>query len=69
MFFLPPYSPELNPDEVLNQDVTSNAVGRKRPHSLGEMMSPIRWFLRRRLRSPELVRSYFRETHVRYAAA
>jgi transposase len=27
VFFLPPYSPELNPDELLNQDVKSNAVG------------------------------------------
>lgn len=30
VFFLPGYSPELNPDELLNQDVKSNAVGRKR---------------------------------------
>jgi len=26
IFFLPPYSPELNPDELLNQDVKSNAL-------------------------------------------
>ena len=25
LFFLPGYSPELNPDEMLNQDVKSNA--------------------------------------------
>jgi len=29
MFFLPPYSPEVNPDEYLNNDIKSNAVGRK----------------------------------------
>lgn len=69
LFFLPPYSPELNPDEVLNQDVKSNAVGRKRPHTLGEMTATVRWFLRRRMMCPELVRNYFREAHVRYAAA
>ena len=30
IFYLPGYSPELNPDEMLNQDVKSNAVGRAR---------------------------------------
>jgi transposase len=28
IFWLPPYSPELNPDELLNQDVKTNALGR-----------------------------------------
>ena len=27
MFFLPPHSPEVNPDEFLNNDLKSNAVG------------------------------------------
>lgn len=31
VYFLPGYSPELNPDEYLNQDVKTNAVGRTRP--------------------------------------
>ena len=30
VFFLPSYSPELNPDELLKQDVKSNALGRVR---------------------------------------
>ena len=29
LFYLPAYSPELNPDEMLNQDVKTNAVRRK----------------------------------------
>ena len=27
LFYLPGYSPKLNPDEMLNQDVRTNAVG------------------------------------------
>lgn len=27
--FLPPYSPELNPDQYLNQDVKINAIRKK----------------------------------------
>ena len=45
VLFLPPYNSELNPGEVLNQNVKSNAVGREPPHSPREMMSTVRWFL------------------------
>lgn len=31
VFFLPPYSPELNPQEYVNQDVKTNIIGKKRP--------------------------------------
>jgi transposase len=31
IFYLPSYSPELNPDELLNQDVKTNALGRVPP--------------------------------------
>lgn len=68
MFFLPGYSPELNPDEILNQDVKSNAVGRKRAHNLKEMMRNVRGFLWSRQRQPHIVKKYFQEKHVRYAA-
>ena len=36
-FYLPGYSPELNPDEMLNQDVKSNALGRQRPGNQDEL--------------------------------
>jgi transposase len=65
---LPGYSPELNPDELLNQDVKSNALGRKRPHNAKELTQGVRRYLRRRQRQPEVVRRYFEEEHVRYAS-
>ena len=68
LFFLPGYSPELNPDEMLNQDVKSNAVGRRRPHTQAELVRHIRGHLRSRQRQPQRVRQYFQEPHVRYAA-
>ena len=68
LFFLPPYSPELNPDEFLNQDVKSNAVGRCRPRSQHEMISHVRGYLRGTQRSPQLVRNYFQHPTVLYAA-
>jgi len=69
LFYLPPYSPELNPDELLNQDVKTNALGRRRPRNQDELISDTRSYLRRRQRRPALVSRYFEEPHVAYAAA
>lgn len=68
LFFLPGYSPELNPDEVLNQDVKSNAVGRRRARNQRELVANVRGYLRSRQRLPHIVQNYFNEEHVRYAA-
>jgi transposase len=69
IFFLPPYSPELNPDELLNQDVKTNALGRVRPVNVQEMMGNVRSYLRITQARPRLVKNYFRESHVKYAAS
>jgi transposase len=68
LFFLPGYSPELNPDELLNQDVKSNAVGRRRAKSQPELITNTRSYLRSRQRQPNIVKKYFQEQHVRYAS-
>jgi transposase len=67
MYFLPPYSPELNPDEMLNQDVKTNAVGRRRAIDQADLIANVRGYLRSTQKMPHVVRSYFQEKHVRYA--
>lgn len=69
VFYLPSYSPELNPDEMLNQDVKSNAVGRRRPQDQNQMMRNVRSYLYSRQRKPHVVKKYFEADSVRYAAA
>ncbi len=69
LFFLPGYSPELNPDEMLNQDVKTNAVGRKRARNRPQLMRNVRRYLDRRRANPELVTRYFHEDSVHYAAS
>jgi transposase len=69
VFYLPSYSPDLNPDEKLNQDVKSNSVGRRRPHDQNQMMRDVRSYLYSRQRRPHVVRKYFEAESVRYAAA
>lgn len=68
LFFLPGYSPQLNPDEYLNQDVKTNAVGRQRPRNQPGMMGAVRSYLRSRQRRPQIVKRYFQHKDVRYAA-
>jgi transposase len=68
LFRLPGYSPELNPDELLNQDVKSNALGRQRPRDQQEMIGQVRSYLRSTQRQPDIVKRYFEEENVAYAA-
>jgi transposase len=69
LHFLPGYSPELNPAEMLNQDVKTNALGRRRPLNVTELKADVRGFLRSCQRQPARVARYFHERHVTYAAA
>ena len=68
LFLLPGYSPELNPDELLNQDVKSNALGRRRPANRTEMIAGLRSYLHSTQRQPQIVKNYFHADSVRYAA-
>ena len=65
--FMPGYSPELNPDELLNQD-TKQAMRRQRPRDQSQMIANTRSHLRRRQKQPGVVRNFFEEEHVQYAA-
>lgn len=68
LVLLPGYCPELNPDELLNQDVKTNALGKSRPANKQEMMRAVRSHLHRRQKQPTLIGNLFKEKHVQYAA-
>jgi transposase len=67
VFWLPPYRPEFNPDENLNQDVKSIALGRRRPHTQDELVKNVRSSLYNRQQKPQLIKKYFHGETVRYA--
>ena len=69
LHFLPGYSPELNPVELLNHDVKANAAGRRRPRSAGELRDELHGYLRRRQRQPAVLVRFFDHPSTRYAAA
>lgn len=69
LHYLPGYAPELNPVECLNQDIKANALGRRRPADLSQLVREVRSYLHSRQRQPWRVARYFQERHVIYAAA
>src|SRR5919201_985284 len=69
LHFLPGYSPELNPVELLNHDVKANAAGRRRPRSASELRNELHGYLRWRQRHPEVLVRFFNYPTTCYAAA
>ena len=53
---------------MLNQDVKSNAVGRKSVYCKYRFFNNVRSYLRSRQRAPYIVKNYFKEKHVQYAS-
>jgi transposase len=68
LVLLPGYAPELNPDELLNQDLKSNVFSSGRPRTRDELVTQTRCYLRATQKRPDIVRAYFQEAHVNYAA-
>lgn len=68
LVFLPPYSPELNPAEYLNNDVKGNAQRGGRAQTRDQLAGAVRSYLRATQHLPSIVRNYFQAEHVNYAA-
>ncbi|MFI9041494.1 IS630 family transposase [Streptomyces sp. NPDC053726] len=66
LHFLPPYSPELNPDELVNADLKHSLPKGHRARNQAELAAETRRFFRRHQRQPHIVRGYFHGPHVRY---
>lgn len=68
LVFLPPYSPTLNPTELLNHDLKANALRKRRVAGPDQLKAAARAHLRRRQAHRHLVRRFFLHESVRYAA-
>ena len=69
LFFLPPYSPELNPDERVWNDLKNNKLGRMVVTTAQELKDAVISQLRSIQRSVDRVRGYFNNETTRYAGA
>jgi hypothetical protein len=68
MFLLPRRSPELNPDEYLNNDLKGNVHRDGLPNNEEDLADRIHAFLLKLLELPQHVMSYFQHPCVQYAA-
>lgn len=68
IFFLPPYSPELNPDERVWNDVKNNSIGRKVIVTPEHLHKEVIGHLRMVQKTPERVKAYFNSRLTKYAA-
>ena len=69
LFYLPPYSPELNPDEQVWREVKSHGGGRKAITGRNELKRILLSALRRLQRAPQKIRAFFRTPETAYAIA
>lgn len=67
LFYLPPYAPQLNPDEQVWAHV-KRQVSRQLVQSLDDMKSLALGALRRIQKLPDLVKSFFRQPECQYAS-
>lgn len=68
LFSLPPYSPELNPDELVWNDVKNNGVARSIVNGPRDLHRVVVGRLRFLQKSPNRVRTFFQAPETRYAA-
>jgi transposase len=68
LFYLPPYAPECNPDEFLNNDLKQAMARRRTPKHKAGLKSGLTSYMRGLQRRPAKVRSFFQAPTVRYAA-
>jgi len=69
LFFLPPYSPELNPDELVWNHVKNHGISRTLISSTKQLKSSVASKLHQLQKLPEKVKSFFQTSTTRYAAA
>jgi transposase len=68
LFFLPPYCPELNPTEYLNNAVKGTVPRVKRARTRDELADQVRAYLRVVQQRPHLAERFFEAEPVSYAA-
>ena len=68
VFFLPPYAPEYNPDELLNSDLKIGVGSKPMPKNEKELEHSVRSHLKVLQLKPQKVCAFFAGKNTRYAA-
>ncbi len=68
VFFLPAYSPELNPDEYLNCDLKAGVHSKPPVRDFGTHKKKVKSHMMKLQKTPGRVRKYFEYRKIAYAA-
>jgi transposase len=68
LFYLPPYSPDRNPDELVWKHLKADTVGRMAVTNKEDFKSMVRSSMRQLQSDPEKIRSFYQKPSLRYAA-
>jgi transposase len=66
--FLPPYCPDLNPDEYFNHVMKQRFHSVPQPKNAKELQNIMSKILRQLQRSPQTIKNLFLNKHVKYAS-
>lgn len=69
LFYLPSYSPELNPDEYLNNDLKSGIGLKQTPKNEKQMKNNVKSHMMYLQKNPKKVARFFNHKSIKYAAA
>ena len=68
VFYLPPYAPEYNPDELVNSDLKRSVGKKASPNSKEELEHNVRSHLKSLQLNPSKISSFFHAPYTKYAA-
>ena len=68
LFFLPPYSPDRNPDELVWKNLKADTVGRMVTTNKVDFKGNVVSSMRKLQNNPEKIRSFFQKPSLKYAA-
>jgi transposase len=68
LFYLPPYSPDRNPDELVWKHLKADTVGRTSITSFDDFKDKVRSSMLSLQRSPAKIRAFFQKPSLQYAA-
>src|ERR1700680_132746 len=68
LFYLPPYSPDRNPDELVWKHLKADTVGRMAITDKADFQTKVRASMRQLQNDPEKIRSFYQKPSLKYAA-
>jgi transposase len=68
LFYLPPYSPDRNPDELVWKHLKADTIGRMAVTSKDDFKAKVRSSMRQLQNDPEKISSFYQKPSLRYAA-